>query len=294
MQTLVQKMEIKFQDQVLEMQSLMQSMGQQGLLVQDFGNEVSDLQRQLAQDVTPFVPQNQSYPPYRLLYQNHASKPQPTSYDGVPYVPPSDNKVMVPQNYLAHEQRRHVPSYQSIGKGASPQTPTMQEEPISSGHHCHEGHPNVRLHSQMQGEVSYVIHEVEVSDEHIIEGGDDLATLICQQQEEMAYQVSLPQQEEERDKCVKEFEEEARLKIAQMQEVGTEEPPKRRFASFRASSPIQVPIPNRPPFPKLDIVFPSTPRWKEWTPISPSMDFTGSITSIEPCIDKLQPMQEVA
>lgn len=40
----------------------------------------------------------------------------------------------------------------------------------------------------MQGEVSYVIFEEKVSDGKAIGGCDDLATLNCQQQEEVAYQ----------------------------------------------------------------------------------------------------------
>ncbi len=44
----------------------------------------------------------------------------------------------------------------------------------------------------------------------------------------------------------KKIEEDARLKLAQMQKVETQEPPTRRFAIFRQSSPPQASI-SKPP-----------------------------------------------
>lgn len=77
----------------------------------------------------------------------------------------------------------------------------------------------------------------------------------------MAYQALQQQKEEERDKQLMEFEEEARFKISQMQEAEVEGPTKRKFPSFRARSPIQVPIPTPPPFQEHISISPIIPKW---------------------------------
>ena len=74
---------------------------------------------------------------------------------------------------------------------------------------------------------------------------------------------------------MKEFEEEARLKLAKMQEAKAQEPSKRRFANFRQSSPLQAPITSPPPIQDPIATLPSPIQRKHW-PYEPTIPITIS------------------